>query len=67
MPRLIRNGIGHLGRYHSQKPLKITKDDKIISEDFKVLFFYHNRLENYQLDRLIQWKSPVPVLEKETT
>ncbi len=67
VPRLIRNGIGHLGRYHSQKPLKITKNDTIISEDFKVLFFYHNRLENYQLDKAIQWKSAKLMLEKQAT
>ncbi len=66
IPALVRNGIGHLGRYHAKMPLKITKGGKIISEDFKVLFFYHNRLENYQLDQMIQWNKSERILEKES-
>lgn len=63
---LVQDGIKHLGQYHSQTPLKITKSGEIISEDFKLLFFYHNRLENYQLDEKISWKPIVEKFEKET-
>ena len=53
---LIANGIRHLGNYHLQKPLKYNKNEQIISESFKLLYFYHNRLENYDLHEKIQWK-----------
>ena len=52
---LIENGIKNLGTYHPSRPLKI-KDNKVISEDIKLLFFYHNRLENYKMHRLINWE-----------
>ncbi len=54
---LIDHGVANLGIYHPLKPLKINKDGNIISEDFKVLYYYHNRLENYDLHKAIQWKS----------
>jgi glycerol-3-phosphate O-acyltransferase len=54
--RLIEDGIKRLGTYHLAKPLRITKDHKIVSESFKVLYFYHNRLDGYSLEKNIQWK-----------
>ncbi len=47
---LIKDGIKNSGMYHSKKPLKYNKDGNVISQDFKLLYFYHNRLENYGLD-----------------
>jgi len=54
---LIEEGIQKLGTYHDKQPLKINKKGLIISEDFNVLFFYHNRLTNYGFDKKINWKS----------
>jgi len=54
--RLIEDGIKRLGTYHLAKPLRFTKNGQIVSESFKVLYFYHNRLEGYQLAQGIQWK-----------
>jgi len=54
--RLIEDGIKRLGTYHLAKPLRFTKNEQIVSESFKVLYFYHNRLEGYQLAQGIQWK-----------
>lgn len=54
---LIKEGIYKLGTYHDKQPLKINKKGFIISEDFNVLFFYHNRLTNYGFDKKINWKS----------
>lgn len=54
---LIREGIKKLGTYHSEQPLKFNKKGQIISEDFNVLFFYYNRLENYGFDSAIPWKN----------
>jgi glycerol-3-phosphate O-acyltransferase len=51
---LCRDGISKLGTYHPQKPLKINKKDQVVSEEFNLLFFYHNRLENYELQPLMK-------------
>ena len=34
-----------------------TKDDGIVSSNFRVLYFYHNRLKNYGLEKAVHWKS----------
>ncbi|MEM6963263.1 MAG: 1-acyl-sn-glycerol-3-phosphate acyltransferase [Bacteroidota bacterium] len=54
---LIKDGINQLGTYHAEQPLKFNKKGQIISEDFNVLFFYANRLENYGFDTAIPWKN----------
>ncbi len=48
-------GIKNLGAYHVEQPLYINKHDLIKSQNFELLLFYHNRLENYDLDKLIVW------------
>ncbi len=54
---IIDAGAKNLGIYHAEKPLDITKEGNIISNNFRVLYFYHNRLEGYQLDKAVDWKS----------
>jgi len=54
---LVKDGIKKLGTYHADQPLKINKKGKIISEDFKVLFFYHNRLDFYDFANSVKWKA----------
>lgn len=54
---LIKLGINKLGTYHGDRPLMINKKGLIISEDFKVLYFYHNRLSKYGFDKAVNWKS----------
>ena len=44
--QLIQDGISRMGTYHLAKPLRFRKDGRIVSESFKLLYFYHNRLEN---------------------
>jgi len=56
---LIADGIRNLGIYHPEKPLVCTKDDKLISEDFKLLYFYHNRLTHYNLEKELAWSPAV--------
>ncbi|MCB9288549.1 MAG: 1-acyl-sn-glycerol-3-phosphate acyltransferase [Lewinellaceae bacterium] len=53
---LIRDGVSRLGTYHLAKPLRFRKDGEIVSESFKLLYFYHNRLDNYGLEQAIRWK-----------
>ena len=52
--RLIEDGIKNLGIYHAQKPLLIN-NDKVWSESLKVLYYYHNRIKIYDLDKYIEW------------
>jgi len=52
---LIKEGLKFLGVFHAQAPLKINKAGNIISESFKLLYFYHNRLDHYHLDEKINW------------
>nr|MBS0036624.1 1-acyl-sn-glycerol-3-phosphate acyltransferase [Saprospiraceae bacterium] len=48
---LLLNGIEELGHYSVRKPLKyLAKSRKLCSEDVKLLFFYHNRLQVYERD-----------------
>lgn len=47
---ILRDGIRHLGSYHYYKPLKLTKSGKVVSQNLKTLFFYHNRLDHYGLE-----------------
>ncbi len=52
--RIIEDGIKNLGIYHAQKPLSIKKD-KVWSDSLKVLYYYHNRIKIYELDKYIEW------------
>lgn len=53
---LIADGIKRLGNFHVNKPLKFNKEKQLVSQNFKLLYYYHNRLDNYGLDKKIQWK-----------
>jgi glycerol-3-phosphate O-acyltransferase len=57
--RLAKDGIKHMGNYHLQKPLYFNKQGTLVSDSFKILYYYHNRLENYDLEHKIQWKKTV--------
>jgi len=48
-PVILNDGIYHLGAYHMRRPLRRDGKGRIISEDFKKLFYYHNRLDQPQL------------------
>jgi glycerol-3-phosphate O-acyltransferase len=63
---IIREGVKKLGAYHRQEPLSLNKNGDIVSSDFKVLYFYHNRLDCYGLEKKIQWKTEgVQILQVE--
>ncbi|GJM32551.1 MAG: hypothetical protein DHS20C18_15520 [Saprospiraceae bacterium] len=64
LDQLIKDGISRLGNYHVAKALKFNKNGEIISDSFKILFYYHNRLENYNLDDQIKWKKLEMELEE---
>lgn len=52
---LLKDGISKMGSYHPQQPLMIDKNYKlIISQDFKLLYYYHNKLSGYDLEQFIK-------------
>jgi glycerol-3-phosphate O-acyltransferase len=65
LPELIENGVRNLGVYHVQKPLVLDKKDRLISQDFRLLYFYHNRLTKYGLEKAIDWKKVEGKMELE--
>ncbi len=46
---LIKDGIENLGLYHSKNPLGMNKENIIYSQDFYLLYYYHNKLANFGL------------------
>jgi len=64
---LIEDGLKHLGLYHPQKVLKLKKDGALMSENFRLLYYYHNRLDSYQLEKSVKWEDLIkisdPILE----
>lgn len=46
---IIKNGIKFIGGYHNQKPLRIIQNGNIVTDDLKLLYYYSNRLEFYDL------------------
>ena len=58
---ILQSGLNRLGRYHSELPLVELPDGQLMSQDLRVLFYYHNRLENYGLHQTITW----PAVEAE--
>jgi glycerol-3-phosphate O-acyltransferase len=52
---LVQDGVKNLGVYHVRKPLLFNRKGDLESDDFNVLFFYHNRLENFSLAKRVKW------------
>ena len=52
---VVRDGVKNLGIFHAEKPLSLTKEGHIVSSNFRVLYFYHNRLNNYELQKAVRW------------
>ena len=50
---IIKKGIANLGIYHNKLPLMYNADGDFESEDITILYFYHNRLEGYELHKVI--------------
>jgi len=54
---LIQHGLKNLGVFHPKKPLQMSKDENyVVSEDFILLYYYHNKLEGYDLAKTIPWE-----------
>jgi glycerol-3-phosphate O-acyltransferase len=50
---ILNDGLNYLGVYHTQNVLYIDKDD-LKTENLRLLYFYHNRLEGYGFEKFFQ-------------
>lgn len=52
LKNIFESASRNMGVYHSKRPLKIVQDnsgEKLFCENMKLLFYYHNRMEGYDL------------------
>jgi glycerol-3-phosphate O-acyltransferase len=52
LDEIIAHGIDNVGMYHAKHPLVREKSGDIATEDMSLLYFYHNRLHGYGLEKL---------------
>lgn len=50
---VIRHGLENVGIFHLKRPLLLNKEGNIITKDFNTLYYYHNRLTGYDLEKFI--------------
>lgn len=49
----IKFGIDNVGMYHSKRPLLMNRKKQIYTQDLLTLYFYHNRMHGYDLEKYI--------------
>lgn len=54
---LVKHGVNNVGSFHLKKAIKFDKEGDLISEDMNLLYYYHNRMEGYQLERFLDTDS----------
>lgn len=50
---VIRRGLENVGIFHLKRPLLRNKKGNIVTQDLKVLYYYHNRLAGYDLEKFV--------------
>ncbi|QOI97775.1 MAG: 1-acyl-sn-glycerol-3-phosphate acyltransferase [Flammeovirgaceae bacterium] len=50
---VIRHGMENVGIFHLNRPLLFNKEGNIITQDLSLLYYYHNRLTGYDLEKVI--------------
>lgn len=60
---LVSQGVERLGNFHSLDPLRFDKKGRIVSRNFKILYYYHNRLSGYDLESKIKWAEKEEMME----
>lgn len=53
LDEVISHGIDNVGMYHVKRPLIFTETGDIATQDISTLFYYHNRLKGYGLQKYI--------------
>ncbi len=49
---IISHGLDNVGMYHAKRPLVKDPEGNITTQDMSLLYFYHNRLTGYALEKL---------------
>lgn len=49
---IIKHGLENVGMYHAKRPLIKDQNGNIVTQDMSLLYFYHNRLTGYGLEKL---------------
>lgn len=52
---IVAKGIGSIGNYHIDAPLRYDDKHRIVSDNFSMLYYYHNRLSTYRLKNKVRW------------
>lgn len=50
---IIKHGIKNLGMYHAQPPLGLSKQGDVVIHNMNLLYYYHNRLDGYELEKYL--------------
>ncbi len=50
---VIRHGMENVGIFHLNRPLLFNRQGNIITQDLSLLYYYHNRLTGYDLEKVI--------------
>lgn len=50
---VVRQGLENVGIFHLKRPLLFNKEGNIITQDLNTLYYYHNRLVGYDLEKFI--------------
>lgn len=51
--KVIAHGLKNVGMYHAKRPLIRNKEGNITTDDLNLLFYYHNRLNGYNLEKYV--------------
>jgi glycerol-3-phosphate O-acyltransferase len=51
--KIIDHGMKNINLYHTASPLIKLNNGDMSSEDLRLLYYYHNRLDGYQLERYV--------------
>lgn len=51
--KIIEHGMKNINLYHAVSPITKNLDGTIGSEDLKLLYYYHNRLDGYGLEKYV--------------
>src|SRR5690606_16621561 len=54
LDEIIAHGLANVGMYHAKRPLIRNGSGEIVTEDLNLLYFYHNRLDGYALEKLFK-------------
>ncbi len=50
---IINHGLKHVGMYHAKRPLIKNKQGNITTQSLSTLYYYHNRLMGYELEKYL--------------